>query len=46
MPEETKMAVEAAEASPAKKQPTVGKAGHCKVTLLDGNVLDVYVEVK
>lgn len=43
MPEETKMAVEA-EASPAKK-PVIGKAAHCKVTMLDGTENDVYVDV-
>lgn len=43
MPEETKMAVEA-EQSPAKKQ-VIGKAAHCKVTMLDGSVIDVYVDV-
>lgn len=45
MPEETKMGVEAAvESSPAKKQAT-GKMALAKVTMLDGTVLDVYVEV-
>lgn len=45
MPEETKTAVQAAEASPAKKSSVAGKGALCKVSLLDGTVMDIYVEV-
>lgn len=49
MPEETpptaKMGVvETSESSPAKKQ-TLGKMALAKITMLDGTVLDVHIEV-
>lgn len=44
MPEETKMSVETVDASPVKKQ-TIGKMALAKVTMLDGTVMDVNIEV-
>lgn len=48
MPEDKKMAVEKENTSPAKsKTPTISRSGNtlAQVTMLDGSVLDVNIEV-
>lgn len=48
MPEEKKMTVENENASPAKqKSSPAGRTGNAlaQVTMLDGTILDVYIEV-
>lgn len=48
MPEEQKMTVENENASPAKqKSSPAGRVGNtlAQVTMLDGSVLDIYIEV-
>lgn len=49
MPEDKKMAVEKENTSPAKsKTPTISRSGNtlAHVTMLDGSVLDVNIEVR